>query len=66
MRLIVNGQEGEWVDGLTVAAFLDTAGEPPRHVVVEVNGAFVPPSRYGDVRLRAGDRIEVILPAFGG
>jgi thiamine biosynthesis protein ThiS len=65
VRLQVNGEAREAGDGLTVAELLAADHEPPRHVVVEVNGDYVPRTGYGRV-LRDGDRVEIIRPAFGG
>jgi thiamine biosynthesis protein ThiS len=66
VRLIVNGEPREEVDGLTVADLLAGAGEPADHVLVEVNGVYLPPRRFAVQRLADGDRVEIILPAFGG
>ena len=66
MQLIVDGQERALPDGLTVLGLLESEGLPAAHVLVEVNGAYLPPSAYADRVLRAGDSVEVILPAFGG
>ncbi|MDI7266416.1 MAG: sulfur carrier protein ThiS [Myxococcota bacterium] len=66
MRLIVNGFEREVRDGATVADLLDESGEPPRHVIVEVNGIYLPCAEHAARLLGDGDRVEIILPAFGG
>ena len=66
MRLWVNGQDRDLADGLTVSELLDLDGEPVSHVIVEINGVFLPRSRYAVQGLREGDRVEIILPAFGG
>ena len=66
MRLIVNGREKKVRDGLTLPALLAEDGEPVGHVLVEVNGEYVP-TRLQKARVLAdGDRVETILPAFGG
>jgi thiamine biosynthesis protein ThiS len=66
MRLTVNGHDKEYGDGITVAGLLDAEGEPARHVLVEVNGEYVLPTQHASRVLSSGDRIEIILPAFGG
>ena len=66
MRVTLNGLPRELADGCSVAELLELEGEPADHVVVEVNGLFVPLGEHATRRLAAGDRIEVILPAFGG
>lgn len=66
MRVQVNGEPRELEEGLTVAGLLALDREPSVHVLVEVNGALVPSGRHGVHRLAEGDRVEIILPAFGG
>lgn len=66
VRLVLNSLPREYPDDLTVAALLQLEGEPPSHVVVEVNGVYVPMPEYSTRRLAEGDRVETILPAFGG
>ncbi len=66
MRLIVNGLERQVRLGLTVAELLTAEQEPRDHVLVEVNGAYVTAGEYEDRVLQAGDRVEIILPAYGG
>ena len=66
MKVTINGLPRELPDQLSVAALLELEGEPPGHVVVEVNGHFVPAAEHAALHLADGDRIEVILPAFGG
>lgn len=66
MKLILNGLQRELPEAITVADLLEHEGEPAGHVVVEVNGRFVPPGAHATLRLAEGDRVEVILPAFGG
>ena len=65
MRIVLNGEERRVEDGLTVARLLDDADPAYRHGLVEVNGELLPTERY-DRLLVEGDRVEVILPAFGG
>ena len=66
MRLIVNGREKEFRDGLTVDALITEGGEPVGQVLVEVNGEYVPTRLQKGRVLAEGDRVETILPAFGG
>ncbi len=66
MRIVVDGQPETVKSGATVLDVLQRRNEPTAHVLVEINGSFVHPREYGDIFLRPGDRMEVILPAFGG
>lgn len=66
MKMIVNGQDAERDDGITIADLL--ANEKIEHVrvAVELNGRIVPRSDYGKVRLRDGDNLEVVTLVGGG
>ena len=66
MKIVVDGEPAEVAAGLTVAGLLQAREEPARHVLVEVNGEYVAPGQLEHRILVEGDRVEVILPAFGG
>jgi len=66
MKVTLNGMQRDLPDQITLAALLELEDEPTGHVVVEVNGSFIPAAEHAAVHLTEGDRIEVILPAFGG
>jgi thiamine biosynthesis protein ThiS len=66
MRVRVNGDDQQLSDGITVADLLEQEGEPIRHVLVEVNGEYLPARLCGDRVLAEGDQVEIIRPAFGG
>jgi len=66
IRVVLNGEERRVAAELTVSTLLADEGEPADHVLVEINGSYCPPRRHGATRLAEGDRVEIILPAFGG
>ena len=66
MHLLVNGERREVRSGLTIKELLDQDGEPASHVLVEVNGEYLPARQCGDRVLVDGDRVEIIHPAYGG
>jgi thiamine biosynthesis protein ThiS len=66
MHLVVNGERREVRRGLTIKELLDQDGEPAHHVLVEVNGTYLPTREYGERVLVDGDRVEIIRPAYGG
>ncbi len=61
----MNGDELQVEEGLTVKQLLDRADPAYHHGLVELNGELLPAPGYERV-LVEGDRVEVILPAFGG
>lgn len=45
---------------------VDALGFAGKRIAVEVNGQIVPRSHYGQVRLAADDRVEVVVAVGGG
>jgi sulfur carrier protein len=64
--LIVNGEEREVPDDLTVAGLLEFLDVPRERVAVEVNLAVVRRADHASHRLAAGDRVEVVAFVGGG
>lgn len=65
MRILVNDEEHEVTDGLTVAGLLDRLGYSPKGIAVAVDWAVVPRSSW-DTTLSDGARIEVVTAVQGG
>jgi len=61
----VNGEPLRVTSPCTIASLLETLALGGKRVAVALNGDVVIRSRYGDVEVVAGDRIE-ILEAVGG
>ncbi len=66
MKVVVDGLPENVPDKATLKELLEIREEPTEHVIVEVNGSFVHPNRYSRTKLKPGDKIEVVYPAFGG
>jgi thiamine biosynthesis protein ThiS len=65
-NVTVNGQAMEVDDAVSVADFLRGRGLDPKYVVVERNGEPVERSRYEEIGLADGDRLELIRAVAGG
>lgn len=65
-EIIANGMATDVPQGCRLVDFLAQRGWKPGQVVVELNGQVVPRAELGGVELRAGDRLEVIVPVAGG
>ncbi len=65
IEILVNGESRKVPEGCTVGRLLGLLELGARRVAVAVNREVVPRSRRDAVRLRAGDRVE-ILEAVGG
>lgn len=66
MRVTANGEPFDLPGEQTVAEFVRRRGLDPRFVIVERNGEPLERSRYDEVRLEDGDRIELVRAVAGG
>lgn len=66
MKVVANGEEVELPTGAGLIDLFTHLGVGPKWVVAEVNGEAVPRSDMGAVRLRDGDRVELVRAVAGG
>ncbi len=66
ITLTVDGFAERYPAGLDLATLLRLRGDPAGAAVVEHNGTYVPATALERTILSDGDRVEIILPAFGG
>jgi sulfur carrier protein len=66
VRVRANGKPFDVAVGTSVEAFVVSRGLDPRSVVVERNGEPLERSRYSDVELNDGDRLELVRAVAGG
>jgi sulfur carrier protein len=66
VRITANGRTFEVEGVTTVAAFVRNRGLDPRYVVVERNGEPLERTRYEEVELADGDRLELVRAVAGG
>ncbi|MGH2675513.1 MAG: sulfur carrier protein ThiS [Actinomycetota bacterium] len=66
MRIAANGRDLDISHPVSVAAFIRERGLDPRYVVVERNGEPLERSRYEEVELADGDRLELVRAVAGG
>ena len=64
--VLVNGEPHVVDPGTSLLTLLEKLSEPIDKAVVEHNGRYVRRADLAVVTVATGDRIEVILPAFGG
>ena len=65
-EILVNGETVEVEEGALLIDVLRNMGEPYTVGLVELNSRLVKRSEMESVTLSDGDKVEVILPAFGG
>ena len=66
MRVTVNGESRELDASLSVASLLQSLSLSAGRIAVEINEEVVPRDAYGERRLAAGDRIEIVHFVGGG
>jgi thiamine biosynthesis protein ThiS len=66
MLLLLNGEQRDFPDALTIAALVAQLGMKPDRVAVELNLEIVPRTRWDSTTLKAGDRLEVVHFVGGG
>lgn len=66
MRIHVNGEPREVPEGTTVTALLGLLAIKGERVAVEVNAEVVKKARHGELRLAAGDAVEIVTFVGGG
>jgi thiamine biosynthesis protein ThiS len=66
IRVSINGEERDIAAGQTVADLLAGLGLRPELVVVERNREILERARYGEVRVGAGDALELVHFVGGG
>jgi sulfur carrier protein len=66
MRVILNGEEQEIRDAITVAELLHELQITLQYGAVAVNRRVVRKKDHEATRLIAGDRIEIVRPVGGG
>lgn len=66
MKLKINGEEREAVDGLSLIGLLESLQIRPGRVVVERNREIVPRDSFGSTMLAEGDVLEIVHFVGGG
>lgn len=66
MQIIINGEQKDFKEGLSVIALLAELGVQKERVAVELNLDIVPKGRFGDTILKDGDSVEIVSFVGGG
>ena len=66
INLTVNGKPRPLDSSVDLATYLGSFGISLQHVAVGYNGEVVKKERYGEIRLRDGDVLEIVRPVGGG
>ena len=66
MQLTINGERKEYAAPMTIDALLETLGLREKYVAVEHNFEAVSYTKYDEVPLADGDRLEIVTLVGGG
>jgi thiamine biosynthesis protein ThiS len=66
MTVVVNGEPKQCGGGTSLAAFINQLGLKGDRIAVELNREIAPRSRWTDISLAEGDRLEIVHFVGGG
>lgn len=66
MEIVVNGQNHDVPEGITIAGLLERFGLADKYVAVEVNRDVIPRARHAEHRIQPGDSLEIVTLVGGG
>jgi sulfur carrier protein len=66
MTFVLNGDDRELSESVTVASLVEQLGRGKRGTAVALNGEVVPRSVWDDTTISEGDRVEVLTAVGGG
>ena len=66
MKVFVNSQEKNVMDGLTVEGLVKELGMRREGTAIELNREIVPKARYAAMILKPNDRLEIVTFVGGG
>jgi thiamine biosynthesis protein ThiS len=66
MIITLNGKKEEIEPGMTISKLLEVKKIRPEVVTIELNENIIERSRYGELLLKAGDRLEFVYYMGGG
>ena len=66
MKISLNGEEQEVPEGVSAEALLQMLDLSGKRVAMEINMEVLPRSRFAQVEIRSGDRIEIVRAIGGG
>lgn len=62
----VNTKDSIWSQGMTVQDLLDEKQFVFKHIIVRVNGVYVPPEMHAAFQINDGDNVMVVHLMAGG
>ena len=66
MQLTINGESRQFANTMTIAELLEVTGFKGKYVAVEHNLKVISYTKYNEVTLADGDRLEIVSLVGGG
>jgi thiamine biosynthesis protein ThiS len=66
MKVIINGEETELTDGVSVQELVERLDLKPARLAVEVNRRIIRKAEWGSTSLSDGDKVEIVHFVGGG
>src|SRR5205085_12705039 len=66
MKIRINGDHRDFTEPLTLAELITTLGMKADRVAVELNREIVQRTKWSDIALREGDKLEIVHFVGGG
>jgi len=66
MRLVINADEKEFADGLSLADLIAQLGMKADRVAVELNREIIARAQWSGTKLNDGDKLEIVHFVGGG
>jgi thiamine biosynthesis protein ThiS len=66
MKLVINGEDRDLSEPVTLEGLVERLGMKPDRVAVELNREIVPRDQWSHTRLKESDRLEIVHFVGGG
>ena len=66
MKIVANSKELNIKEQTTISQLISSLGKNPMRCVVEYNGCAMPYSKFADIQLQDGDKLEIMQIVAGG
>jgi len=66
MKLVINGEDREFGDSLSLSSLIEQLGTKSDRVAVELNREIVTREQWSTTNLKDGDRLEIVHFVGGG
>ena len=66
ITVTINGKTHQLQSALTLVEYIESLGLSWQHIAAAHNGDVIPREKFGEVKLKEGDNLEIVRPVGGG